>query len=171
GTGDALHWKGGSSAQKLVVQGRLAGTDNWLSYNAASTTLGYTITGLAPGKKYQWRIAAVCQNVPLIMSDYSAVQEFTTLTAPGLRNTADENGLALTLSPNPAQDATTLTIKNAKGNVTVQVISLWGKTLWTHLAGKNTSVSIPVSSLERGTFVISANDGTQSKTVRLIKAE
>ncbi|RYZ96592.1 MAG: DUF4965 domain-containing protein [Sphingobacteriaceae bacterium] len=159
-----VHWMAGNKALGVKIQGKAAGSTNWVTFETAPSSAGHIITGLAPGTKYQWKIASICQNEPLILSDYSAVQEFTTLSKPAVTN-----GFNISLSPNPVQSTAKLAISNAKGDVTVQLLSLWGKLLWKNNIGKINTLDIPVSNLTQGTYIVTVTDGIEVKTTKLLK--
>ncbi|PWV51883.1 fibronectin type III domain-containing protein [Chitinophaga sp. S165] len=69
-----LSWKTGVSQQAFTVRYREAGDNPSQWYEETSYLPQYTITGLKPGKKYEYQVNAQCI---WGFGDYSAIQAFT----------------------------------------------------------------------------------------------
>jgi hypothetical protein len=97
GTAARIKWDPVAAADGYIVQGRRAGTTNWLSRtNTANTTLTFLI--FQPGQSYEFRVRAVC-NGGTEASSFSSPFPFTMPTERNMPEAADWHFV-----PNPASN-------------------------------------------------------------------
>jgi len=72
-----LSWDAIGGIVEYEVKWRESGSGVW-NNTATPTVNSLTINGLTPSTDYEWIIRTVCQEVPLDLSDFSAIQMFTT---------------------------------------------------------------------------------------------
>lgn len=77
----------------------------------------------------------------------------------------------LKLSPNPAQQFTTLNLTGTYGKVSILLTDLNGKSLWQKEAIEERTVQIPLSFIPDGTYLVIVKDEDSTKTLKLIKSK
>ncbi len=175
-TSAKLSWNTVTCAAGYQYEIRKKGTATWTTGQVPG--ISKTITGLAAGTTYQWRVATACKITPdtITSNGYTNGPEFTTLSAAFAGNGAIqqleakvEKGLAASVMPNPARSVATVKVSNATGMVRVRLTDLSGKLIWQSKASQTNSFDIDVSGLAQGTYMIMVNDDTSSKNLKLIK--
>lgn len=114
------------------VDYRPAGSAGWISVSTGITSGSVTLTGLAMGTLYDWRVSANCAPTPA--NNYSTAQ-FSTISHNS-RITTYYDGLGIKVSPNPV-------MKNAwidyyvpgSGKVSLSVVNAHGQHLMTLFEG------------------------------------
>ena len=112
----------------------------------------YTFTGLDEMTTYDVYVRSACSED--VASLWSPVVRFTTLEYQGIA-TVDGN-VTCTIYPNPADDATTISISGANGTVRIAVIDINGRTVASEeisCAG-NCTKQMTVGSLAQGAYYV-----------------
>lgn len=168
----SITWNPVTCAVGYILQYRKIGEINFTQVNITnSTTLSYTLSSLEAGKSYEWEVAAVCNNNPLMVSIYSTPKTFRTAkTSFAGYAMADlsEKTLQVSVMPNPASSEAAVFIAGARGNIKIVLSDLNGKILWQNNNAANGKTSIPVEKLSRGTYIITATDGTEKTNIKLV---
>lgn len=163
-----LHWAKTGSAENYNLQYKQTGSTQWHTITLPATDSVYTLSGLLPKTAYQWQIRSICQSQPLIVSDYSATQAFTTLALPDTIN--NKGQFSIYLSPNPASQMANVRIYNAKGASSVRLVSMSGRTLWRMDNITISNVSIPLNNVATGVYVVWVQNNGRHRALKLIKS-
>lgn len=169
GTSAKLTWKSVQCAVAYQLQYRKGSTGTFTSVNTPTTDTAYTLTSLLANTAYQWKVATICQNSPLVVSAFSKLINFTTAAffASLAENAAVTTVTQASLYPNPVKDKLTVEIYNTiTSNAGITIISAEGKTeqqLTKQLQSGNNKITIPVAGLANGTYLlrITTNEGQQ----------
>jgi len=169
-----LKWNTATCGVGYQLQYRKVGAAAWTTVNLTDTTSA--ITGLLAGTAYQWQVATVCQNSPLILSAYTAGANFTTATTLAVINTpvvfdeikVQENFSAMVF-PNPAKNNATLRFSRNENGVTIFIADISGKVLWKSLNVKDQQVNLPIEKFANGIYLITVNNGKEMKMLKLVK--
>lgn len=89
------------------------------------------------------------------------------VTPPIIENTTTR--FDALLYPNPARGMAALQIKGDAGNVTVSITDMSGKTVWQNRYTNQTQINLPVEKLSAGMYMITINNSTTSKIIKLVK--
>ena len=148
-----LNWSSVGSATSYNVQVDEAGQTNWNDFSTTNTNI--TITSLANGQSYDWRVQAVCGSD---VSDWSPICNFVA----GNSGSGDcaarlaDIGKDMEIYPNPAIE--TIRIANVDASLidNVQIIQLNGKVLNTKTADEAIG-GIQIGNLEGGMYLLRVN--------------
>jgi hypothetical protein len=99
-------------------------------------------------------------------SDTSACEpiEFASLNESSLET-------AITVSPNPTSGVLSISALNYSGEVTVEVIDLTGKLIFSSMEnlGPNSSLNIDMSQAEKGMYIVNVSDKNEARSIRVVK--
>src|SRR5262249_41068151 len=106
-----IRWNSVSGGARYALQYRVQGTDTWTTENITDTF--YVVHGLAAGTTYEYRVRAVCKEIGVVNSGYTAIATFTATAFADNMVAADGPALPITISPNPAQNAFELQLNSS----------------------------------------------------------
>ena len=112
------------------------------------------ITGLDSATSYVAKVRSLCEDGRY--SEWSSVA-FTTLSGGGSQEgIADNEGMAVTIYPNPATTATTIVVKGVEGRVNVAIIGMDGRTVRTFAKDcpVDCEMVLDVEGLAKGSYVV-----------------
>lgn len=166
-TSAKLQWSAvANETQQYEVQYKKDADAVWIDKKVSPSTLALTLTGLASTTKYNWRIQSRCDTVANIVSNYTAVKNFTT---HAIRGTAlIDNALAgVQIYPNPAHDV--ITIQSDEDILQVRMMNLLGQEV-RNLQVNDQQVQMFVSDLAHGNYFVEVTSN-ESKRVMKIAVE
>ncbi len=171
-TSAVLSWDPVNCGKKFKLQIKTA-NGTWRSFGNI-TTNSFIVNNLSPNKAYDWQVQTICTNNPLTTSAYTTGPGFKTAktVAPiaSLGTAAEANELwDVTLSPNPAQSITILTIKGKVYSATIMIRDIAGKVLWQKNGVQDVNTRLPLENLANGVYIVSVLDKDKIKTLKLIK--
>ena len=109
------------------------------------------LKNLQCNKNYEWQIRTICDTVGVdVVSDFSALQNFTTLVCREMETVMEEN---ISFFPNPASDVLNINV----GEITIKnltILDLSGKILMVVNNINTGTNTIDVSSLTSGMYII-----------------
>ena len=78
---------------------------------------------------------------------------------------------AITVSPNPTSGVLSISALNYSGEVTVEVIDLTGKLIFSTMEnlGPNSSLNIDMSQAEKGMYIVNVSDKNEARSIRVVK--
>ncbi|MBR5784942.1 MAG: fibronectin type III domain-containing protein [Bacteroidales bacterium] len=128
-------------------------------------TPSYTITGLEADMNYDLYVRNICQDG--VYSNWSTKVQFR--SAVGINDVEDATA-QITVYPNPATSEANIYAQGMSGKVTLVVVDLSGKTILSETHNSETSFTrtLDVSSWAKGTYFLQLNNGTITKTQKLI---
>ena len=124
-TAATISWTPQGDADSWVLSYGYAGFTQGDGTDVIVSTPSYTINGLTPETLYEVYVRAACSED--VFSSWSPVQRFSTLSYTGI--TTVEGDVACTIYPNPADEATTISISGANGTIRITVIDMNGRTV------------------------------------------
>jgi hypothetical protein len=74
-----MNWGATATAQYYALRGRVAGTTTWTINPSTIYGTSKTIYGLTAGENYEWQVRSVCSTDTSEVSDWSAIQSFSTM--------------------------------------------------------------------------------------------
>jgi hypothetical protein len=170
-----LRWSSVKGAIGYQVSYRQTGSYNWLK---DTTTNNYKkLTRLSSNTKYEWRVRAICCQHPLIVSEWSATQSFTTQTvlqAQMVISNSSSKNISAEVYPNPVLKSCTITINLFKASpAIITVTDVNGRLVktisnTTYQAGTH-NITFNRESLLKGTYFlqIKTNENVISKKMIL----
>jgi N-acetylneuraminic acid mutarotase len=129
-----LSWFAVSGVVGYKFRYKVSGADNWIVTSSVDTV--ELIQGLSPETEYVWQVKSICGVNPIISSEWSAKQFFTTFP---LRITEEDgsSGIqssALSIYPNPFTSSTTISFSlNENSYTTLELFDLEGRKIKTLL--------------------------------------
>ena len=148
-----------------LLQIRELGTTAWTTITVSDTVR--RVGSLSPCTAYEWRVATVCA---LEVSDYSAIQTFTTSCVRG--NAADY--AERSVFPNPASTNVTLYFEStSEADIQVVVYDALGKVRFADQAAASVTYqhNLDVSSLAAGIYMVQWNINGETFTDRFTKID
>ena len=160
-----LNWNTQSQAIGYTVQYRKTGTSGWL-FQYVTTNLGYkNISGLLPNTSYEWRVRTICHQNPLVQSQFTAIQTFTTplrLEDETVEASVTETQNELFIYPNPAGNEIHLLIGEG-GDYELKIFNMLGQQVAVEKINlqQDESVTVSTSNLPSGTYqiLVTSNEG------------
>ncbi len=117
-----LKWNS-SSQQGYVIRYKVQGNSSWVKTSSHDTVK--TLYNLSPQTTYLWQVKSVCSTNPVVASEWSAPQSFTTLP---LRLSGAQEVQTFGVFPNPIADAATIAFYlPVASQVELKVFELTGK--------------------------------------------
>lgn len=127
-TSAKLNWYAVPGAIGYKVRYKIASTSEWIVIQ--SNDNDKSLSGLTPNTEYIWQVKSICGVNPIVSSEWSAKQFFTTSS---LKQAFDENPL-LDIYPNPFSSSTTISFSLLQdGNATITLYDLAGRKIETVL--------------------------------------
>ncbi|MBK6483771.1 MAG: T9SS type A sorting domain-containing protein [Chitinophagaceae bacterium] len=127
GTSAKLNWDIVGEAKRYNIRYRAAGTNEWIILtNIISNSK--VISGLVPNTLYFWQAKSICSAIPIVSSEWSAKQSFTT----GAFRLSDEQTVSLDLYPNPVTESFTLDLQlgtTTDQSATIYLLNALGQTV------------------------------------------
>ena len=151
-TSATVTWTPQGDADSWVVSYGYTGYTQGQGTDIVVNTPSYVINGLYPEVSYDVYVRTACSDE--VFSNWSAVQSFTTPSQEGI--TTVEGDVVCTIYPNPANDATTISISGANGTVRITVIDMNGRTVASdemNCSGDCTK-QMSVSNLAQGAYYV-----------------
>lgn len=179
-TSATLSWTAVQGACQYQIQYSKKTLGIWGAWTSlpTQTAISKTINGLQAGKQYKWRVKAICCN-----GTASAWSNEKTFTLPSMLLISNEPAAKtnenskevdnqLTVYPNPSSSFVTIDFY-AEINQTIQIMlfDVTGKEAFaqTYTSTDNqNSVTLNLSTLSKGYYVIELNDGTTRKHAKLL---
>ena len=130
-----LQWNVVSEAIGYKVRYKIAGSSEWT--NIQSKDNDKTLHGLGASTEYAWQVKSICGVQPIVSSDWSAKQTFTT----GSLRLGDElsQQISLEIYPNPFTSSTIISFSlNSNSSVKLELLNVAGRKIET-LLDKNIS--------------------------------
>ncbi|MCS6990741.1 MAG: T9SS type A sorting domain-containing protein, partial [Chitinophagales bacterium] len=145
-TSAKVHWQSVTCAIKYNIRYRPVGSGSWKNTSAKQSKTSKKLKNLLPGTQYEWQIRSRCSDSPLITSDYSPSQFFTTTPA---RPEGIEQPCVVAVYPNPVSNQLFI---GGCGDVAAQyaILNLQGQRVQTGLLDS----WIDVSSLPAGMYFV-----------------
>jgi len=142
-------------------------------FDAAVGDTGWTISTLAAGKDYFWRVKAVNA---LEESDWSAIQSFTTGSSDGVEMLPVISSQAdlLRSYPNPFNGAVQIEIRlnHAAESARLEIFNLLGRTVYANelplAPGLNRTLWHPAADIESGIYFIRVQSGRVTRVHRIL---
>ena len=152
GTSATVTWTAGennTNSWEISWNYQGAGMTNLLG-TATVSAATYDITGLTANTPYEVYVRAICAEG--YNSDYAT----TTFTTQDVGIAHVEDGLNLSIFPNPATGNTTITLSGVNGNVTLSVVDMSGRTVQstTMECSGDCEKSINVDNLAAGAYFV-----------------
>ena len=164
-------WKHASCALKYRLQYRLADGGAFTSVTVSDTF--YTVNGLTPATKYQWKVQTICSVNPPVSGDYTQLVNFITDAAAFIVADASTNltsGFNASIVPNPSDaEASILIQKKSNEKISAYLADITGKILWKSENNSNSRISLPAHTLSAGTYIVTIVKGNQKKTLKFVK--
>ncbi|MDW8158737.1 MAG: T9SS type A sorting domain-containing protein [Bacteroidia bacterium] len=152
-----------------INYGLITAPETWISIfrNVPQTSLNLNL----PSGSYGFRIRAHCGGCPARASDWSAIER---ITIPSFKFGTSLEDPEITLYPNPAQESFTITGLLENSNQTPLELHIYNsegrkiisKEIW--IQGKS-ELSIDISKLEPGYYLVELTGNNLSKNFKLIK--
>ena len=133
----------------------------------------FGLTGLLAATTYEWRVRNVCTTSPLTTSNYTALAEFTTAATfaksynPAIAATNETANWKVVIYPNPAQQKAVLQVSGLN-NYAVSISNAEGKVLWQSATVGTSAMTLPVTNLASGIYIVSVKSKTEMKNIRLV---
>jgi len=160
-SGAVLNWDKVTGAEGYDIRGRRVG-GGWVALQVGGgNTTAKQVFGLLPGTTYQWSVRAICSSANNIVSDFSGLLNFTTVSA-NREGRFEEVSVSNTISiyPNPASLGTNIRMpNNIKEIVTLQVISPSGQVIRTLEMNGSHATYLETSEMATGLYFLKAQDG------------
>lgn len=131
----------------------------------------HTITGLFSATTYYLHVRTVCDTA-IYGNNYTNWITAPFYTTPGLniKNVTGDDKFVIAAYPNPVQQSVTISMKGVQqGSGTLQVIDMAGKVLKTVATAGMANVSIDMTDLAVGMYMLRYSDDGQVYTLRLVK--
>lgn len=154
-------WDLFTCAKYYIVQYRKFSDTAWKTKN--SETNSFTFKGLEAGTNYKWRVAAAdSANEVTALSNYSAIQQFTTATnllnSIAYKNETAENIQAY---PNPAITKLHVTLQKNYSSIIIAIKDLSGRIIFACTKNGINAIDIDVSKLQTGMYILQLSTGHQ----------
>jgi hypothetical protein len=120
-----------------------------------------TVSGLANGKKYYWRVNATSEGG---ISDWSSVWNFTTMTLVGTDEFLENSGYLI--YPNPAKYR--IRIEGLECNTMVSLCSLLGDELKKIMSASDHE-EMDLSALKAGLYLLKITNEYETRVIKIIK--
>jgi len=164
-----IKWGAVSGAASYTLQGRVQGTTTWTTITVKDTS--FKATGLAAATTYEIRVRAVCTVVG-VQSRYTQIATFTTTGFP--ENSVTRNGVsAITISPNPAQDAFKIRLNSSvNGRISIYIIDAVGKKIFSETRNASVGLNeflVDISRLSKGVYLVQVETNDQKVVTKLVK--
>ncbi len=171
-----LNWDTSACSIGYQLQYRMKGTVVWtvVQIHAESSTYR-NLYNLTPATTYQWKMLSACKTIPdTVTSNYVTGPEFTTLAKFAAAKMANENVKGINafeakVFPNPATSIATVKMSYVTNDLKIILTDLSGKILWHNDKINDVNISIPVSNLANGTYIIIVKDKEHNQTLKLVK--
>jgi hypothetical protein len=168
-----LSWGTVACATKYSLQLKTSTATSWTTYTVAS--LKDTIITLASNTTYQWQVASICNGG--VTSSYTAGASFKTpasLESGAVSSTLGvkaetPDGFTASIYPNPATTTANLQVKGIKGQYAAMLISVQGNVLWQRQNNTDGTLSVPLSKLANGIYVVLVTDKTHTVRLKIVK--
>ncbi|MGB3074072.1 MAG: T9SS type A sorting domain-containing protein, partial [Chitinophagales bacterium] len=165
-----LKWLNINDALSYKIRYKTTGTSEWTL--TKSTENHKNLNGLAASTEYVWQVKSFCEINPVVASDWSAKQFFT--TAPLRIYSVNVEATVLEIYPNPSSGNSTLhLILTQSSLVTIKIFDVNGKEISTVLneiyeAGDH-SLPINTTSFAKGIYLVQmiSADGIQNQKLLL----
>ncbi|MEI6947913.1 M12 family metallo-peptidase [Paraflavisolibacter sp. H34] len=159
----AVQWTNPEGTSGDTLQYRVVGSEAWTSVYVPGAA--YELSGLLPGTQYEYRVVPLCTGSTVFLP--SAVERFQT--------SALSAGTYMQLSPNPAYTQTRLEVIYAKAfTLVVRVFNSNGQLVLPVLQqtrpGGQALVTLDVSTLTSGVYLVNVLLNGQSQTLRMVVA-
>ena len=150
-----LHWAAGSNNAGFweIQYGRAGYAENEVLGTVISPDTVFTIRNLVPNFSYGFRVRSLCGAA--WASDWSSSELVVT--------TGDETGIddvdsrfECTIYPNPATDATTITVSGVEGRITISIVDINGRTVDTETlnCSADCEKTMDVAGLGQGAYFV-----------------
>ncbi|NNF01983.1 MAG: HYR domain-containing protein, partial [Bacteroidia bacterium] len=141
---------------------------------SGGATTSFNASGLASGRDYQWAVYAYCSTSPVVLSQMSAVNFFTTPASA-----AKEEALSVELSakfglkvyPNPNEGRFNIELSDITSATTIKIFDLIGQEIMVENVEGSSSfhnVEIDMGQIEKGTYIIEIISGDERKIQRVV---
>ncbi|HRI19788.1 MAG TPA: T9SS type A sorting domain-containing protein, partial [Panacibacter sp.] len=173
-TAATLKWNTATCGISYQLQYRKVGAAAWTTITLTDTF--YNTIALLPATAYQWQLATVCQNSPIILSAYTTGTNFTTPASSSVINAPvvfDElkvqESFSAIVFPNPAKNNAVLRLSGNENEVAIMITDISGKVLWKSLKVKDQQVNLPIEKFANGIYFLTVNTGKEIKMLKLVK--
>lgn len=120
-----LQWNLAANTTKYQIRIRQTGTSSWSNYNKPGSQNSINISGLTAATNYEWQIRSKCGTTDY--SNYSSLQNFTTLAVRSAPNNLQAMLPAIAVYPNPSTGNFTVELNDrAKGKSTLSITNVVG---------------------------------------------
>lgn len=162
-----LKWNS-TSQQGYVIRYKMQGNSSWLKVRSNDTVK--TLHNLLPQTTYLWEVKSVCGTNPVVASEWSALQSFTTLPQ---KLSAAQAAQPFGVYPNPvAAVASVMFYMPVTAQVELKVFELTGKIVSSKSLGElqsgNQSLTFDRSSLPEGIYLLQILSGNQTFSQKIV---
>jgi len=77
--------------------------------------------------------------------------------------------VTMNIYPNPVTDRLHITVANARGEISIQLINAMGQTVRSLRSNSGNTLDIPVNDLTKGLYVIAVSNGTMKYAGKILK--
>ena len=146
-----LAWSNATNALSYQIQYRDSSGAAWQNLNlAASSDTMVDLSNLQPATTYEWRIQTFCSAPNADSSHYTAVQEFTTLSATAVVSVDKES---IRIFPNPASLFTSVSLP-ALPSCEILLMNEVGTVFQIEQVKNGTTIAIDLSHVPDGTYFV-----------------
>jgi len=153
-----LNWNLAANATKYQLRIRPVGTSSWTNYNKPGSSTFINISGLAALTNYEWQIRSKCVSGSADNSNYSPLQNFTTLSNRLPQSDVQVVNPVLAVYPNPSAGKFTVELNDgAKGKTILIISNLVGKEVYrfeTENEFRNFYKEVDLSALSDGVYFL-----------------
>lgn len=153
-----LAWGPASGVKKYKVQYRQLGSTNWITLPSSNKTK-VQLTGLLSSTSYEWHVQTLCKTSPLIVSNFSILDTFTTPPQKLLNEDVLSDDL-LSLYPVPATDKLTIEIAEPV-NADISILNMLGSIMYVNQLNDDEQAMLEVNTQQwpAGVYVVRIDDG------------
>ncbi len=170
-TSAVLTWNG-QAGNFYTVEYQAAGASTWISAGSGIGTTSITVTGLAQGTNYTWRVSANCSAAN--SGTYTQATFATNARNNDISNV--RNGIGIKISPNPVTGAAVVDYSlSGYGKMSMMVIDSKGSVVRTimeksQIAGQYYyNITNELNSLAAGTYFLRVQQNKKSNYVSFVK--
>lgn len=164
-----LTWNAQPTAVKYKLRWREQG-GQWNYKLKDGSKDRHWLLNLTPSGTYEWQIKTWCEAYSGTGTQWSAVYQFTALSAKTTAPIASaaETALDLSIFPNPTRGIANVVVPNLQGELTLTVVNILGETMLQQQVTAATVVQVELAGAAPGTYFVQLVGAQQQAYERLI---